>query len=318
MIGGVLRGLTRSDVRQSFDSIVAFAELEDAIDRPLRTYSSGMQMRLAFSVVVHSRPNVLLVDEVLAVGDLAFQHKCLDRIRQLRSGGCSLILVSHDPALVENMCDSALWLSKGEVIEAGPAPNVVHKYAAAVSAFSASGSAEILSMTTQGVVLHPGKNRFGGLDVEITDVRICTTSDTSGLKLAPGDSLSVDLDYVFNRNIRAALFSVTVIHDDGRVCFATKTQQPASELPQDANSGSIAVRWQNIHLQPGIYFVEVGVYDENWTYAYDYHARTYPLVVRASSLSGLNAAVAAGEFSPRPEWFVNAGKQTDNARHNSK
>jgi lipopolysaccharide transport system ATP-binding protein len=318
MIGGVLRGLTRSDVRQNFDSIVAFAELEDAIDRPLRTYSSGMQMRLAFSVVVHSRPDVLLVDEVLAVGDLAFQQKCLDRIRQLRSGGCSIVLVSHDPVLVESMCDSALWLSKGEVVEAGPAPNVVHKYAAAVSAAPASGAAtDMVYKTTQGVVLRTGKNRFGDQDVEITDVRVCTTSDTSGLKLAPGDSLVVALDYVFNRNIPVALFSVTVIHDDGRVCFGSKTQQPASESTQDTNSGSITVRWQDIHLEPGVYFVEVGVYDENWTYAYDYHARSYPLVVRASSLNGLNIAVASGEFTLRPEWSVNAGKQqTDNASHN--
>ena len=315
MIGGVLRGLTRSDVRQSFDSIVAFAELEDAIDRPLRTYSSGMQMRLAFSVVVHSRPDVLLVDEVLAVGDLAFQQKCLDRIRQLRSGGCSIILVSHDPVLVESMCDTALWLSNGEVVEAGPAPNVVHKYAAAVSTAPASGPAGIVSMTTQGVVLRPGKNRFGDQDVEITDVKICTSSDTSGLKLAPGDSLTVGLDYVFNRNIPVALFSVTLIHDDGRVCFGSKTQQPVSESPHDTNSGSITVRWHDIHLEPGVYFVEVGVYDENWTYAYDYHARSYPLVVRSNSLSRQNAAVSSDQLSP--EWSVSAAKRTDKARQNS-
>jgi lipopolysaccharide transport system ATP-binding protein len=315
MIGGVLRGLTRSDVRQSFDSIVAFAELEDAIDRPLRTYSSGMQMRLAFSVVVHSRPKVLLVDEVLAVGDLAFQQKCLDRIRQLRSGGCSIVLVSHDPVLVESMCDSALWLSQGEVVEAGPAPNVIHKYAAAVSAAPASGLADMVSMTTQGIVLRPGKNRFGDQDVEITDVRICTTSDTSGLKLAPGDSLTVGLHYVFNRNIPVALFSVTVIHDDGRVCFGSKTQQPVSESPPDTNSGSVMVRWHDIHLEPGVYFVEVGVYDENWTYAYDYHARSYPLVVRANSLSLQDAQVTGHQLSP--EWSVSATNRTDKARQNS-
>ena len=140
-------------------------------------------------------------------------------------------------------------------------------------------------MTTQGVVLRPARTASVTLDVEITDVRICTTSDTSGLKLAPGDSLTVHLDYVFNRNIPVALFSVTVIHDDSRVCFATKTQQPVSESSRDANSGSITVRWHDIHLEPGVYFIEVGVYDENWTYAYDYHARSYPLVVRANSLS---------------------------------
>ena len=107
-------------------------------------------------------PDVLLVDEVLAVGDLAFQQKCLDRIRELRSGGCSIVLVSHDPVLVENMCDSALWLSKGEIVEAGPAPNIIHKYAAAVGATPAPESVEIVSMTTQGVVLHPARTASAG------------------------------------------------------------------------------------------------------------------------------------------------------------
>ena len=104
MIGGVLRGLTRSDVRQSFDSIVAFAELEDAIDRPLRTYSSGMQMRLAFSVAVHSRPDVLLVDEVLAVGDLAFQRKCLDRIRRIAQSADAASFWCHTIRFLSRIC----------------------------------------------------------------------------------------------------------------------------------------------------------------------------------------------------------------------
>jgi len=315
MIGGVLRGLTRSGVRQNLDSIVAFAELEDTIDRPLRTYSSGMQMRLAFSVAIHSRPDVLLVDEVLAVGDLVFQRKCLDRIRELRSGGCSIVLVSHDPVLVENMCDTALWLSKGEVVEAGPAPNVIQKYTAAVNTLPASKPGESVSITTQGVVLSAGKNRFGALDVEISDVRICTSSDTSGLKLAPGDSMTVGLEYVVNTNISVALFSVTVIHDDGRVCFATKTEQPVSEASRGANSGFITVRWQGIHLEPGVYFVEVGVYDKNWTYAYDYHARSYPLIVRANPLTRYHTAGIGREFTTGHEWLLDAGRQPTGNGH---
>ena len=129
-ISGVINGLTRREVSQQFDSIVAFAELEEFIDSPMRTYSTGMQMRLAFSVATHTYPKVLLIDEVLAVGDLAFQHKCLKRIAQFKADGCTIILVSHDTGLVAQMCDEALWLNPGRVMAHGPADEVVRRYIA--------------------------------------------------------------------------------------------------------------------------------------------------------------------------------------------
>src|SRR5438132_13144083 len=104
-VSGVIAGLTRREVAQRFDSIVAFAELQQSIDSPLRTYSSGMQMRLAFAVAIHTEPEILLIDEVLAVGDLAFQRKCLQRIAQFKAEGCTILLVSHDATLIQQLCD---------------------------------------------------------------------------------------------------------------------------------------------------------------------------------------------------------------------
>ena len=127
-IGGVIRGLTRAQVRDRFEAILDFAELRDAIDRPMRTYSSGMQMRLAFAVAIHCEPDILLVDEVLAVGDAAFQKKCLDRISDLRNGGCTIVMVSHDAALVQDMCNDALWLREGAVAGFGDAKPVIAEY----------------------------------------------------------------------------------------------------------------------------------------------------------------------------------------------
>jgi ABC-type polysaccharide/polyol phosphate transport system ATPase subunit len=127
-ISGVIGGLTRREVRDRFDSIVDFAELHRHMDSPLRTYSSGMQMRLAFSVAVHTDPEILLIDEVLAVGDHAFQRKCLDRINQLRMIGCTIVLVTHEHMMVQEMCDEALWLRGGRLVEYGPAEAVVHNY----------------------------------------------------------------------------------------------------------------------------------------------------------------------------------------------
>jgi lipopolysaccharide transport system ATP-binding protein len=128
ILGGVISGLTRREVKRRFDEIVAFAELESFIDNPLRTFSTGMRLRLAFSVVALAEPAILLVDEILAVGDLAFQHKCVRRIEDLKAKGCTLVVCTHDPGLVRDLCDSAVWLDAGRVAAAGSPAMVVDDY----------------------------------------------------------------------------------------------------------------------------------------------------------------------------------------------
>jgi lipopolysaccharide transport system ATP-binding protein len=129
-VNGVIGGMTRREVAAHFDSIVAFSELEEYIDSPLRAYSSGMQMRLAFSIAIHSAPDILLIDEVLAVGDFAFQRKCLDRIAHLKAEGCAIILVSHDLGMTQQLCEESLWLCAGQVAAYGPSEMVMGKYLA--------------------------------------------------------------------------------------------------------------------------------------------------------------------------------------------
>lgn len=140
-VSGIVSGLTRRQVKQQFDAIVAFAELEDAIDQPLRTFSTGMATRLAFSIAVHTSPDILLVDEVLAVGDTAFQQKCLQRIADIRKAGCAIVFVSHEMSLVANTCTRALWLDHGVVQEYGPPKAVVDHYLARLNSRIQSASA---------------------------------------------------------------------------------------------------------------------------------------------------------------------------------
>jgi lipopolysaccharide transport system ATP-binding protein len=128
MINGVTGGLTRRTVLKKFDEIVAFAEVEDFIDSPLRIYSSGMRMRLAFAIAIHSSPEILLLDEVLAVGDVAFQAKCMRRINEIKASGCTIILVCHDPGTVQRLCDEAVWMRAGKVAAHGPAESVIAAY----------------------------------------------------------------------------------------------------------------------------------------------------------------------------------------------
>jgi lipopolysaccharide transport system ATP-binding protein len=128
-LNAALLGLTRKRTAEVFEPIVEFAGIGEFIDQPLRTYSSGMIMRLAFSVAVHTDPDILLIDEVLAVGDQAFQAKCFDKIRELRGRGKSLLCVSHATAILQQLCDRAIWLDHGELVTAGPVGEVIEAYA---------------------------------------------------------------------------------------------------------------------------------------------------------------------------------------------
>src|SRR5688500_5109310 len=131
-INGIMLGLTKREVTRRFDEIVEFAELQDFIDAPVKTYSSGMYMRLGFAVAIHVDPDVLLVDEVLAVGDEGFTHKCLDKFGEFKRRGKTILLVTHSLGLVERFCDEALWLEGGKVRATGDPRRVVGAYVTAV------------------------------------------------------------------------------------------------------------------------------------------------------------------------------------------
>jgi len=132
-VSGVVSGLRQAEIRERFDEIVAFAEIGPFIDQPLRTYSAGMLVRLAFAVAMHVDPDVLIIDEALAVGDASFQHKCLERIESFRNAGKTLLLVAHDMDLVRSFCDRAVWLRRGQVVGDGPAELITEAYLSATS-----------------------------------------------------------------------------------------------------------------------------------------------------------------------------------------
>jgi ABC-type polysaccharide/polyol phosphate transport system ATPase subunit len=133
LLNGVILGLTRAMVRERFDRIVEFSGLGKEIDRPVRTYSSGMSARLGFSVAVHVDPEILLVDEVLAVGDEAFARRCLDKLRSFHAAGVTIVVVSHALTLVEALCDRALLLAGGELVATGPPAEVIATYRARIA-----------------------------------------------------------------------------------------------------------------------------------------------------------------------------------------
>jgi lipopolysaccharide transport system ATP-binding protein len=281
-VNGVIAGLTRREVAERFDSIVEFAELEEFIDNPLRTYSIGMQMRLGFAVAVHTDPEILLIDEILAVGDLAFQRKCLDRIQEFKAQGCTILLVSHDAHSIQQLCDEALWLRRGQLVAYGPAEVVVRQYVEEMSAETRrrTPAAQPVLRTPTGAELRVNENRFGSMEMEIVAVHLLDSAGFPVTELDSGDPLHIEIEYLAPGPIPNPIFGVTISREDGMVCYDTSTDGAGHHLPIVRGPGQISFEIERLDLIGAQYYVDIGVYEREWAYAYDYHWHVYPLIVR--------------------------------------
>jgi lipopolysaccharide transport system ATP-binding protein len=289
-ITGVIAGLTQREIVRRFDEIVAFAELEAFIDSPLRTYSSGMQMRLAFAVAAHTEPDILLIDEVLAVGDLAFQRKCIQRIAQFKSDGCTIVLVSHDPGQIRRLC-------AGRLVAHGTADVIVEQYVAEMSAETRrrtpTGQPAVRLASDAELQLH--RNRFGSLELEITAVRLLGRRGLPTAEFDSGEPVRVEIDCMAPQPIRSPIFSVSISREDGAVCYDASTAMAGLALPTIQGFGRIALQIDRLDLAGGLYYLDIGAYERDWTYAYDYHWHVYPLIIRPT-------AGVKGILCPPHQW----------------
>lgn len=291
LVTAIVAGLPRREVARRFDRIVEFAELEKFIDNPVRTYSTGMMMRLAFSVAVHTDPDILLVDEFLSVGDLSFQTKCLNRIAEMKAQGCAIVLVSHEAKQVERLCDRALWLKHGTVEAYGEPTVVAGQYTMEMRSQSQQRTPHRPpQLTHSGTELRVNENRFGSQEVEITDVRLLPKGILMG-----GDALCIEIDYFALRPLDTAIFSMSISQEDGTLCLDVNTASRNISIPKVEGKNTIRLLCDRLDLCSGKYFVNVGVFKEDWSYAYDYHWHVYPLTVESD-------IPAKGILSPPMRW----------------
>ena len=291
LVTAIVAGLPRREAIRRFDQIVEFAELARFIDNPVRTYSTGMMMRLAFSVAVHTDPQILLVDEFLSVGDLSFQTKCLNRIAEMKEQGCAIVLVSHDVKQVERLCDRALWLKRGRIVAYGEPTVVAGQYTTEMRSQSQQRTPHRPPQLTRlGTELRVNENRFGSQEIEITDVRLQPNSI-----LETGDALCIEIDYQSQQLIDTAIFCVTVSQEDGTTCLDINTSDMGIPVPRISGKNTIRLWCERLDLCRGKYFVNVGVFREDWAYAYDYHWHVYPLVVESEM-------PAKGILNPPMRW----------------
>ena len=298
ILAGILNGLTRRQVLERLESIVAFAEVEKALDNPMRTYSSGMQMRLAFSVAVHTEPDILLIDEVLSVGDIAFQRKCLDRIAQFKAAGCSILLVSHEGSMVQDLCDEAVWLSGGRLMAQGGATDVVRQYAGHMGvedrlladakdedepSYPVAAPPAPTVRTTHGEV-SLNEQRFGSMELTIGAVRVLDRDGQPAAEVESGEPIQIEIDYAATTRIVAPIFCSRILREDGLVCYDLSTQNSTLSLSAIQGPGRIALYIDRLDLNSGRYVVDVGCYAQDWAYAYDYHVAECSLVVHGDGL----------------------------------
>ncbi|WP_292960655.1 ABC transporter ATP-binding protein [Novosphingobium sp. UBA1939] len=293
---GVIAGMLRSEVTEQFDAIVAFAELEDHIDAPVRTYSSGMRMRLAFSVAVHTRPEVLLIDEVLAVGDKAFQQKCFNRVADIRASGCTIFLVSHDVSQIEALCDDVLFLQGGHLVAYGPLQETLALYSAAVDAKVAATEHVLPPLPeTANDGLEEGVNRYGSGEMQIHSVQLLDTADAPVDVLRSGSMLQIRFDYRGSATVRNPVALIGIYGDDDSCCYETNTQ--IANIPLAMPAGRVNLTLERIDLAPGSYHVTVGLFSTDWQQVYDYHAEVYPLRV-------IGTGPTKGLLNPPVRWIA--------------
>jgi ABC-type polysaccharide/polyol phosphate transport system ATPase subunit len=259
-----LSGFSREAVACKTPAIVDFAELGADIDRPIRTYSTGMRMRLAFAIAAQMEPRVLLLDEVLAVGDQRFQTRCLARIKEFKARGGSLVFVSHDLGTVRSVCERTLWLEGGRARASGESWSVIRQYEDFVRELGGEQS---------------GPDEEGSGELVVSRVELIAGDGREATLFRPHESMTIRLHYQSTRTINRPNFGLAILRRDGLLCYGTSTRKEGLRIEAVSGRGHIDYVLEPIGLLAGSYDITVGVYDEQDVYKYHHAHRKFHFAV---------------------------------------
>ena len=327
-INGIMLGLSKKEIQHRFDEIVEFAEMQDFIDAPVKTYSSGMYMRLGFAVAVHVDPEVLLVDEVLAVGDQGFTHKCLDKFAEFRRRNKSILLVTHSLDLVEKFCDEAHWLDKGRTKGEGDPKRVVAAYvidvedteenelakaevarvAAAASAVVAAQNAPAATMADRATSepetgyrdgFKSDEGRWGTREIEISNVTISGPNHEAGHVFQSGDPLEIRLDVTSKEKITDFVFGLGLFNADNVCVYGTNTNLEEFQPTEIQGDAVVTFKIDHLDLVEGTYRLDLAAHKTDG-YPYDYHRLLYTFRVKSRIRD-------VGIYRPDHKWEFGGG-----------
>jgi ABC-type polysaccharide/polyol phosphate transport system ATPase subunit len=285
-LNAAILGMPRKSIAGRFDEIVEFSGLEDFIDSPVKTYSSGMYVRLAFAVAINVDPRLLIVDEILAVGDVTFQQRCLEKFVEFRNEGRTIILVTHDMGAVRNMCDRAIWLKHGVVTAEGDPAELVESYTE--------------QMLGENIRSSDGSIRRGSGEIQITSTELFVGESTVPVKrFRTGDDVRIRLHWESTERIKRPVFGLAIEATGGAVVTSPCTRD-AGLVPDAVNgSGSVDVRLPSVSLLPGTYDLHTSVTDFNRAHIFD-HTQ---LALRFDVMNGGTFEVG-GVVTMRPAWTL--------------
>lgn len=292
-LNGSVLGLGRPEIARQYAAIVDFAELADFIDMPVKHYSSGMYMRLGFSVAVHTAPDILLVDEILAVGDQAFQEKCIQRIHTLKRAGVTVIIVSHHLALLQDLCDELIWMEQGRIRERGATDRIIARYV------------DHMRRLSPGVELTSAAGafrRWGSQEVQITSVRLLNQQGDEQLLFKTGEMLGIEITFVAHQPVYNPEIGLAIYREDGLQINAPNSRLAGLDLGWVEGGGLIRYQLPAVPLLPATYLVTVAIHNTHQTLVYDLHDRAYQFRIEpggSREIEGIVALPAVWDWTPQ-------------------
>lgn len=284
-LSAAILGIPREDIRRRFDHIVDFAELREFIDMPVKHYSSGMYVRLAFSVAVEMNPDILLIDEVLAVGDMSFQMKCLDRIRQFQKKGKTILFVSHALETVEEFCRDVLLIHEGRLIMQGNPSDVIFTYLKQY-------------MVRIGML---NVEEHGTREVEMRSIRLLDETGAETATFNTGSAMTIEIGYHARRRIEKPVFGFNIKTGNGFYVFGSNTQIAEVPIAAVEGSGRMRLRIEPLTLKQGRFFLSLAVH--SWDHTTQYHRQEdlHPFMVKdVSGDKGVFQLNCIWEHQPMP------------------
>ena len=327
-INGIMLGLTKREITRRFDEIVEFAELQEFIDAPVKNYSSGMYMRLGFAVAIHVDPEVLLVDEVLAVGDEGFTHKCLDKFAEFKRRGKTILLVTHSLGLVEKFCDEALWMDGGRMKVQGDPKRVVGAYVTDVEKSEelqlasgdarAKASAIVVSPDEASSAVLPDhpietaegpadmfratEGRWGSREIEITAVDLIGNEGVAGHVFHNGDPFAIRIKLRAPIEMDDFVVGIGLFNAEGVCCYGTNTSLEELKSVSILGDGEVTFHVDRLDLVEGTYKLDVAVHKLDG-YPYDYHRLLYTFRVKSRTKDvGIYRPPHRWRFSPTVQF----------------
>lgn len=288
-INATIFGLKNEEVDERIEDIIKFSELEDFIDNPVRTYSSGMYMRLAFAVAINVNADILLIDEILAVGDVSFQRKCFERLKQIKEQGTTIVIVSHSMEQMYAICDRLIWIEDGRVREDGEPRIVGMHYLDSMEEerlmrlaqesrkkFDEKEDFSVLQLTDQ---VHPEAFRRGSHEVYFTRVDLLDQNGQSCRNFSTGDPVTLVYHFATEMDRPKVNFNMDFVRDNWQYCYGSCFTKPGDELPCLAHSGTVTFHIEKLELLPGRYYLDAGINGEHGE-EYDYVRNMIQITVR--------------------------------------